>query len=279
MPPRSQQAALFRRESADRKLSPVELVSNTTDRLRPVPLAPFCSSTYVSIAKTCPSSCTFKSDGCYVTEGFTGVAAKRLDLAARNLSGDEVIRQEAALISRAFYGGRVPQDGARGGRDLRLHVGGDVSSELGARMLAGAAIAWKLRGGGDCWSYTHAWREVLRSAWGPAISVLASVESASDADFAMRSGYAAAIVVPAFPSKKAFSLKGIKVIPCPAETAGTTCVQCRLCFDDRKLLERESAIGFAAHGRQAERIRRRLPVLTLRNIDRRPQSIAEVPAV
>lgn len=256
-------AVLFVQKSADRKLSPVELVANTTKRLRPMPRAPFCSSTYVSIAATCPESCEFKGSGCYVTEGFTGRAARRLDAAALGLSADDVTALEAEAIHRAFFRRRIPQDGARGGRDLRLHVGGDVGSALGASMLGGAAMSWRMRGGGSVWTYTHAWRHVPREAWGPAVSVLASCETLEDTRAARAAGYAPALTLGQFPSDRAFRPKGgasLRIIPCPAETRGSTCVDCRLCID-RDLASMGVAIGFAVHGKGAEKARRRLPVI------------------
>lgn len=248
--------------SHDRKLSPVDFVQYGSRGLRRSPRArpPYCSSTYVSIAATCPSTCSFKERGCYVREGFTGEMSKRLDRRARGLTGDAVGMIEAEHIKAAFKRSRIPQDGARGGRDLRLHVGGDVSSALAAGWLADAAADWKSRGGGDVWTYTHRWAEVPRSAWG-SISALASVESADDADAALALGYAPAFTLREFPSEKAFALRGVKVIPCPAETRGTTCVKCRLCFNDVRLAKERSAIGFALHGHGASHVARHLPVL------------------
>ena len=261
-------AVLFIQKSADRKLSPVELVPapTTTRGKRPMPRAPFCSSTYVSIAATCPESCEFKGKGCYVTEGFTGATSRRLDAAALGLSADDVTALEAEAIHRSFaHRRRIPQDGARGGRDLRLHVGGDVGSALGASMLAGAAMGWRMRGGGSVWTYTHAWRIVPREAWGPAVSVLASCETLEDTRLARAAGYAPALTLSRFPSERAFRPKGgasLRIIPCPAETRGMTCVECRLCID-RDLAGMGVAIGFAMHGRGSavDDARRRLPVI------------------
>jgi len=252
----------FRDISCDRKLSPVELVPYGQRGLRPTPVArpPYCSSTYVSISATCPSTCSFKEVGCYVREGFTGSMSRRLDERARGLTGDAVVMIESEHIKAAFGRGPIPQDGARGGRDLRLHVGGDVSSARATKWLAAAAVDWQRRGGGRVWTYTHRWREVPVAAWGP-ISALASVESVSDAKQAMRLGYAAAITVRAFPSERAFALSTLSVIPCPAETRATTCVKCRLCFDAPALRERSKVIGFAVHGRAAASVAHRLLVV------------------
>lgn len=243
--------------SADRKLSPVEMRPHA-GRPRPVPVGPYCSATYVSIEATCPDTCRFKAGACYITAGFTALMARQLDESAD--SGDATIRGEADLLDRAFGGGRVPQDGARGGRDLRLHVGGDVADMFSIAALTWAVDDWKLRGGGAVWTYTHRWREIERVEWGT-ISVLASCETVADAELAVSRGYVPALVVDAFPSERAFRLSGLSLrfIPCPAETRGTTCVECRLCFDDAKLQERGMAIAFALHGLGASKVR--LPVL------------------
>src|SRR4051812_33324837 len=58
-------AARFHEKSANRKLSPVDLVDVGGARPRPIPRAPFVSSTYVSIQSTCPDSCAFKRSGCF----------------------------------------------------------------------------------------------------------------------------------------------------------------------------------------------------------------------
>ena len=217
------------------------------------------AKTDVSIEATCSPSCPFKSNGCYVREGFTRFAADRLDAAARGYTGEEVIAAEVEAIDGAFHGAAIPQDGALGGRDLRLHVGGDVFNARSARLLARASERWQERGGGSVWTYTHAWRTVPRSAWGRHISVLASVEHVDDIARANARGYAAAIVLSAFDSRRALRLTASRgrVVPCPAETGTTTCVECRLCLD-RDLLGLGITIGFAAHGNGASRVRDRL---------------------
>lgn len=141
--------AVFRITSCNKKLAPVDMVENDSPRLRPTPRAPFACSTYVSIDATCSDSCVFKAGGCYIRTGFTAQLARTLDAESLSISGLEVIRNEVALIDHAFpRAGRIPQDGARGGRDLRLHVGGDCPSEKAAELLAGAADRWVARGGG-----------------------------------------------------------------------------------------------------------------------------------
>lgn len=254
-------AVRMQEESANSKLAPLRYEPHKA-RLRPVPIPPYCSSTYASIDATCPPSCTFKGAGCFADAGFTKIAGQRMDRAAHGLPAVEIIRQEVIALDRAFGGGSIPQDGARGGRDLRLHVGGDCANATGAAMLARAAQRWRDRGGGSVWTYTHLWPIVYRHQWGPAIAVLASCERVDQFPKARAMGYAPAIVVPDFPSRRAFRLPGssVRIIPCPAETGSVTCIECRLCLD-RDLLAMNAAIGFAAHGTQATGIRHRLRVL------------------
>lgn len=108
-PQRPDSPARLHYMTRDRKLAPVVQGEYAGNRHRPEPRAPYCSATYVSIEATCPSSCRFKGNGCYVT-------ARILDDAAREqrLDGDAVIEVEAQLIERAFkgQGGQVVQDGA-----------------------------------------------------------------------------------------------------------------------------------------------------------------------
>jgi hypothetical protein len=245
--------ASFQARSFNEKLSPiVRRPGRKRDRL--VAVGPFCSSTYVSIEGTCSDGCPFKGGGCMIPAGFTRFAAARLDAAAVGLSPEEVLYEEQLLVRRAFRGRRIPQKGARGGLDLRLHVGGDIGSLTGAIMVGEIAANWRSRGGGAPWTYTHAWSGVPRVHFGEDVSVLASVELPSMIEDARSLGYAAAITLPELPSAKAFSLPGTsaRIVPCPGETRDRTCVECRLCLDDHKLFDMNVAIAFGVHGPQAK---------------------------
>lgn len=289
----------FQGRSSNRKLSPtreVHVPNSPWPRFEPI--GPYICTTYVSIAETCPSSCAFKDAGCFAQTGMTGRLIKKLDQAAtlereryrllvkarslveaRDMLGEEgiiyrsVAHAEAAAIDRQFQRG-VPQDGAKGGRDLRLHVSGDVRDAEGAKELAGAASRWYLRDGGDVYTYTHRAHQIPREDWGgvDGVSILSSVETPKQARLARDRGYAIAIVVRSFPddTTRAFELPGVpgKIIPCPAETgvkktdgSEVTCVDCRLCFDADALYDRNRAIGFAAHG-AVKKAKRKLPVFS-----------------
>jgi hypothetical protein len=257
--------------SANRKLAPQRVVDvpdvrdPTKSRTRFEPLGPYCASTYVSIAATCPHSCPFRDNGCYAQAGASHLTMGALDRAGRRTRGLEVSLAEAAKLDDLWRRG-VPQDGHRGGRDLRLHVGGDVSCEAGTRAVARAVERLQARGLGATWTYTHRWREIPREAFG-SIAVLASCETAQDVTEATALGYAAAVTVERFPGRRAFPIApGVKAIPCPYEGGGTTtCVKCRLCFDDDRLRQSGRAIAFAVHGADSERAGGRLRVLNGRS--------------
>lgn len=265
----------FQAKSSAAKLSPTERVPyfGPGRRLgrtyRPMPRRPFVSSTYASIKATCSPTCLFYENGCFASEGFTKRMMKRLDDEAReeNVSGFEVALNEAMMIDVAFGAGPIPQDGGRdgvNGRDLRLHVGGDVADTNSTRALSDAAKRWRERGGGAVWTYTHRWKTIRRAAWG-GISVLASVETVADAQLAIRRGYVPAIVVESFASDRAFTLPGIRgwrFVPCPYETRQRTCVECRLCLDAERLRALKLGIAFAIHGYGASKVRHHLLVMS-----------------
>lgn len=248
----------------NRKLAPVRETVGSTGRVRFESLGPRCAATYVTIQGTCPSSCRFKNgNGCFAEAGYMGPLIRRLDRETRGLRPVDVAQNEADAID-AFH--PIPQDGGKygnAGRDLRLHVSGDAFDTESAEILAGAARRWKERGGGAVWAYTHSWRTIPVEAW-TGISVLASCETPRDVAEARERGYAPAIVVRDFRgARRAYELPEIsgRVLPCPAETSKTTCVQCRLCFDVEGLRKRNLVIGFSAHGRDIEKAKRRLPIL------------------
>jgi hypothetical protein len=266
--------ARFHRTSHNKKLSPVgrttiaaAAAAGHAFRYRPKARAPFCSSTYVSIAATCSDAeCPFKRGpdgapgGCFVeAEHFTRKAMAQLD--AAGASAQNAIADEVEAIDSAWCRDGVPQDGARGGRDLRIHVGGDTPDETAARALAGAAARWRARGGGSVWTYTHSWRRIPRAAFG-AIAVLASCETHWQVASARRRGYAPALVVERFPDgKRPFMVAGTRFIPCPAESLNKTCVECRLCLDV-DLHTKGLGIAFQVHGADASAATR--PLVPLR---------------
>jgi hypothetical protein len=259
----------FHAISQNGKLSHVDYVKDAgATRGRPVPKRPYVSSTYAPIEQSCPSTCSFFEPApgsnmrpCYADSGFTRFAVRKLEADARGATPEDIARAESFAIDRSFRGGEVPQDGARGGRDLRLHVAGDSRTNAAARILGKAAGRWRGRRGGSVWTYTHAWRTVHRASWGAAVNVYASVEKPADVARARERGYAAAIVVPEFVTDgRTYKYEGATILPCVAETHEATCSDCRVCLD-RDVLKLGLTIGFAAHGMGAPEVRRRLPVI------------------
>lgn len=214
-------------------------------------------ATYTSIKRTCPNTCSLKDTGCYAQTSFTGITTRRNDHRARGESPLDVARSEAKAIDDSYNGDAVPQ-----GRALRLHVAGDSRTVKGTRVLNKAIARWKARGGGSCWSYTHAWRHVPRKEWSN-VSILASVENPQDVNQARTQGYAPAIVVGQFPTDKAFTVPGSNTtfIPCVNQTRGVGCSDCQLCFRADWLYETNRGIAFQAHGVYKDQMKRRLNVI------------------
>ena len=262
--PASHLPVVFHAMSLNRKLAPVEMMDEGADRPRPQALGPHCSSTYVSIEHTCPESCEFKraEDGgpgaCFVQAGFTRHATTRMDRDGGRFTSLQISRIEARCIDLQFPEG-VPQDGAKGGRDLRMHVGGETSCTNGAHILARSALGWKGRGGGAVWLYTHRWREIPPEAFGT-IEAWASLEDPQDIQAARELGYLISFTVTHFPrGHRPFWFGDLEVTPCPAETRGRTCVQCRLCLEPPKAYrEGRKAIGFMLHGNGMAKVLLRL---------------------
>ena len=214
--------------------------------------------TYASF-KSCPTDCGVK-DECYAKYGPVSMYMGRLT--AVEASSLDVARAEVRAIDGAYKGGPVPK-----GRLLRIHIAGDARTKSAAAMIGNAVTRWKSRGGAIAWSYTHAWKNVSRSAWGKDVSILGSIENAEDGDAVIAQGYAPALVVAEFPfGPKPFtrveSGRPIKYIPCP-EQAGTkaACDVCKLCFNADKLRDARIGIAFVAHGCKTKQLKKKLPVV------------------
>lgn len=211
--------------------------------------------TYVTLM-SCDKSCALYDNGCYAQNFPLRFHVDPLD--KDGATSRDIALAEAKAIDESYKGGPVPE-----GTALRLHVSGDAKTKTAAKMLGDAVGRWKARGGDRCWTYTHAWRKVPRSAWTENVSVLGSIEKASDGKAVLEQGYAPAIVVADFPKAgKAFEEEGVKYIPCPAQVNhDRTCADCRLCWDADKLAKKNTGIAFAAHGPRTKAVKRALTVL------------------
>lgn len=209
------------------------------------------SATYVT-GSTCPESCPFRKNGCYGEDGLVALQSKRLNRAPVQ-DPATVGRLEADMI-----------DALPALLDLRLHVYGEFADEAHAREVAAAAGRYVARGRIvgrtlKVWTYTHRWREIPVEAFGPDINVLASCETYEDAELARVAGYAPAVVVPEFESDRpyaSFAASGeeLKTVPCPNQTAGRQCVDCRLCLNAARLLKNRQVIAFRPNKNKTQRI-------------------------
>ena len=192
------------------------------------------SATYAA-QPSCPPTCVFLKNGCYGEAGRVGIHTARLNKAAKTTDSLEIAKAEATAI-----------DGLTGLLDLRVHVVGDCKTEEEAKLVGDAASRFMARKRPTAaWTYAHAWKVIKRAAWG-AMSVLASCHTKDEVKEAMASGYAASITTAKMP-EKAFTEDGITYVPCVEQTKGITCVACRLCLDDKKLLEKKIVIVFELH--------------------------------
>lgn len=196
---------------------------------------------------SCPNDCMFKNAGCYAEGGPQGFTTRRLNKANPNATSTEIALEEAKVI-----------DALSGKRPLRIHIVGDCKTARAARIVSRAAKRYHRKFNQKIWTYTHGWRRVRRDHWGM-VSVLASCESLTDIRQARARRYATALVVDFHPEDGKAYLKvdefgSEKIIPCPEQTKGITCSQCRLCWDDNKLRDRGVTIAFAAHGNSTKRV-------------------------
>lgn len=198
------------------------------------------SATYVSIDASCPTDCAQRSKGCYAQTGNVGIHTRRMDKSStlrHRRDARIAARAEAALLYQAIAKNEHTLP-------LRLHVAGDCRTPSAAKLVASAASRWKNK----VWTYTHAWKKIPRSAWRK-VSVLASVDCASDVAKAREQGYAPAIIVAKHHTDKATKMYGVKFIPCPAQTReNVTCVSCGLCLNADRLYRDGFGISFEAHG-------------------------------
>lgn len=208
------------------------------------------ATTYASQA-SCPSDCVFMNAGCYAERGYVGIMLRNLN--------KEAVRVEATVLDVAeAEADALDTMDVIAGLPLRLHTVGDCATNEAARTVAAAAKRYVARGGGIPWTYSHAWRVVDRESWG-IVSVLASCETLIDVAHAKARNYATALVVDEFEGKRRYTNGDVEIIPCPAQTKeGVTCSDCRLCFNDDRLIESGFTIGFAIHGDHVTKKRARV---------------------
>lgn len=242
------------------------------------------AATSYAAQASCPEECPFlEGGGCYAESGALGNFVTTPLNRSAGLERSPAAQGRVALAEARAIDELEP----RPGQALRLHTVGDCATNLAARIVAGAAARWVERGGGPVWTYTHGWRRVERGSWG-SVSVLASCETYRDCIRARARGYAPALVVERFEGRRAFRVEGdgmqewhkpVKAIPCPEQTSGVACTDCRLCFDDGKLRDRGAAVAFSVHGNSFAVKKATLALRTPDDPDRRKTTRELLPAL
>lgn len=193
------------------------------------------SATYAPI-QSCPQTCPFLNKGCYAQLGNCRWTTDRI---SKNIPVDSrpsrIALAEARSISKLT--GKNP---------LRLHVVGDCKTPKAASILAEVGNKYKSKYNQTIWTYTHAWENVPREAWGD-ISVLASCDTLDKAEEAYSKGYAIS-TVRWKPFTRPFTWGRWLMQPCLSETKGMKCKDCRMCWSDKALRANRTIICFFPHG-------------------------------
>ena len=191
---------------------------------------------------TCPTSCPFRTHGGCYAENFH---CKRVWNSAEGPEAASLDGLAAALIGAGM-------STAAPGAFVRHGVAGDFACEGSARLdvqLLHALASIYGAAGVQAVSYTHcaptaAAYAAVRAAAALGLVVNFSCEHAEQADAALDAHCPAVLEVPADESIPARTPAGRRVVQCPAQTAGRTCAQCRLCARSA----RSVVVAFVAHG-------------------------------
>jgi len=195
------------------------------------------SETYLPF-ESCDAACTFKGAGCYGRDLRPGTVP--VDCGRRPV---DIARDEKRAIETATSSKRFPK-----GRPIRMGITGDARTVAAARVRGETSTIWHNAGGGPAWAYSHSWRTIPRSAYGPDLSILASIERSEDGVKALAQGYAPALVVDKFPGK-AWKENSVTWHACLEQLkSDVTCERCRLCFKSDSLARRGHGVAFEAHG-------------------------------
>ncbi len=234
--------------------------------------------------------CPLLGQGCYAEDTSQKWVTQRHNTAAgfdpadpyrgSKFSVQEIAEAEARCLDAAYQTWELI--GLNNG--VRLHVVGDCVTPQAARAVSRAAEKYvrpNLAGAGaktdsrrkNVWNYTHAWREVPRSAWSPGISVFASCDRIEDIEEAADRGYAPCVVVPDYVQNEAgkytgngIPLKnGWTLLPCPYEVGMKNargervwCIECGFCLKDDFFRSKKFAVAFAAHTAKSVGVANRL---------------------
>lgn len=203
--------------------------------------------TYAPI-QSCPKSCRFLDNGCYAQQGHCGFTFRRLSNAVNSLKDSRPKNIALAELEGILA--------LSGDKPLRLHISGDCRTPEAAKILAFGAAKYKEKHNQPVWTYTHAWKDIPRKAWGN-ISVFASCETMKEVQLANNRGYAVCMTRYK-PFDKGFFYnndpEGYWMLPCKEQVSGITCSNCHYCFKDEYHLQNKNILCFFSHGTQKNKI-------------------------
>lgn len=191
--------------------------------------------THVSKA-TCPTTCPFYQNGCYADYGH-----QRYTYGHQRYTTNRLNRQTDPIEASR-------QDAAR---------------------------HYRAKSSQPVWGYTHRWREIPARTF-DGLAILASGETPEQAQQTYLQGYAPALVVERHPQdERAYEQNGLRMVPCPEQTRGRTCNECRLCWDTERLRAQRIVVLFALHGTGSKRAAAAIK----RTPHKTPDLIRETPAL
>jgi hypothetical protein len=187
-------------------------------------------------ANACPSTCSFRGQGCYAESGPLALHWKAVTAGRRGGSFDELLAGMRTLPCNALW--RHNQAG-----DLTPIAPGVID----AQMLLRLAMANRGRRG---FTYTHYAMTsenaaAVQHANALGLTINLSAETLEQADEHAALGVAPVVVVlPANATRSTRTPQGRLVIVCPASIGNTDCLTCGIC----QQRDRQAIVGFPAHG-------------------------------
>ena len=203
----------------------------------------FVGATYRKVGETCPSTCAMlTANSCYALTAFVGITQRRS------------VRD--AMDGMAYYdfiAGLTEKDLAKIGNTVRLHVSGDFfyNDEIDTPYVQGVKLTHRTFPNVLGYTYTHRYSDFGVYDFPENLVVNASCDSVEDIHAAQALGWPTVTTTSATDTRKRWEQDGVTFLTCPAQTAGLTCAQCRLCMKK----DRKFTIAFRAHGTAKKRVK------------------------
>lgn len=205
----------------------------------------FVGATYRKVGETCPSTCShLVSKGCYALTSFTGLHQRE---ATRDPFDGMTYFNFIQTLAVS------PKKLAKIGSTVRLHVSGDFfyNDEIDTQYVNGVKLAHETFPGVLGYTYTHRFTDFGTYEFPDNLVVNASCDTVEDIHAAQAAGWPTVTTTNATDTRKRWEQDGITFLACPAQTAGLTCAQCRLCMKK----DRKFTIAFRAHGATKNKVK------------------------